>query len=339
MGHRRDFWEASIDGPVPLTRIYAAEYLEIRGALEIAPFEQALRQTIREAQTLHTVAIELDGDTPVRRLDAGLAEAWQLAYVDLAGTRDAHRAALADMRAHLAQPIELARGPFFRQALYRIAPDLYYWYHGYAHVIVDGYSGHLLTARVAEIYSALMVGTVPSPARFSTLAELQHDEDAYRASAQYADDRRYWLARFADQPRTVTLAGPARLDTRDGLPDTRETRFAATEEHARIDDLVRRVLSSTTPQLFTALTATYLHLCTGAHDIVLSIAAMSRTSSRERRTPGQIANMLPLRMHVEPGDTIDDLCRQAMREMTALRRHQRYRMGALHRELTSLDNG
>lgn len=49
------------------------------------------------------------------------------------------------------------------------------------------------------------------------------------------------------------------------------------------------------PRLVTALTAAYLYLNTGAHDIVLSVAAMARTSARERRTPAQCANMLPLR--------------------------------------------
>ncbi|WP_175807983.1 condensation domain-containing protein [Burkholderia cenocepacia] len=336
---QRDFWEAALAYPVPSTHIYAAEYFEIRGALDTDAFERALRQVIREAQTLHTTRIVLDGDTPVRVLDAALADDWALERVDLAGTKDAHAVALAGMRAHCTGAIELARGPFFRHTLYRIAPDHYYWYHGYAHILVDGYSGSLIATRAAELYSAFAAGAKAPPARFASLAELQLDEDAYRASEQFAHDRRYWLERFADQPRTVTLAGPARFPERDDGPDLRETRIASASESTRIEAVAKGLFTSTVPRLVTALTAAYLYLNTGAHDIVLSVAAMARTSARERRTPTQCANMLPLRLHVEPGHTLDDLCRQANREMTALRQHQRYRMGDLHRELTSLDNG
>lgn len=336
---QRDFWEAALAYPVPSTHIYAAEYVEIRGALDTGAFERALRQVIREAQTLHTTRIVLQGDTPVRVLDAAIADDWTLEYVDLAGTADAHDVALADMRKHCTGAIDLARGPFFRHTLYRVAPERYYWFESYAHILVDGYAASLIVTRTAELYSAFVKGVTAPPARFASLAELQLDEDAYRASEQFAHDRRYWLERFADQPRTVTLAGPALFPERGDGPDLRETRIATLIESARIDDVAKRLFTSTVPRLVTALSAAYLYLNTGAHDIVLSVAAMARTSARERRTPGQCANMLPLRLHVEPGHTLDDLCHQANREMTALRQHQRYRMGDLHRELTSLDNG
>ncbi|MGS0895735.1 condensation domain-containing protein [Burkholderia stagnalis] len=336
---QRDFWEAALAYPSPSTHVYAAEYLEIRGALDVGMLERALRQVIREAQTLHTVCIVAHRDVPVRVFDAALADNWTLDYVDLDGLPDAHDAALAGMRTHCTGAIELARGPFFRHTLYRVGPDRHYWYQGYAHILVDGYSGALIAARAAELYSAFAAGAEAPPPRFATLAELQQDEDAYRASEQHADDRRYWLERFADQPRTVTLAGPARFAERGDGPDLRETRFATADDSARIDDVARRLFASTVPRLVTALTAAYLYLNTGAHDVVLSVAAMARTSPRERRTPTQTANMLPMRLHVEPGHTLDDLCRQANREMSALRQHQRYRMGDLHRELTSLDNG
>ncbi|WP_323117929.1 condensation domain-containing protein [Burkholderia alba] len=334
-----DFWEAACGYAAPSTNIYAAEYIEIRGSLDRVLLERALRQGIREAQTLHTVRIvEVDG-APVRELDAALADAWTLEYADLAGEPDAHAVALADMRAHLASLTVLAHGPFFRYKLFRIAPDRHYWYYGYAHILIDGYSVTLLTSRIADIYNALTAGTEPAPVNFGTLAELLEDERAYRSSPQYAEDRRYWLERFADQPRTVTLAGPALLPEREGLADLRETRIVSSEERARIEHVAKQLFNSTVPRLFTALTAAYLFLQTGAHDIILSVAAMSRTSPRERRTPSEMANMLPLRLYVEPSHTLDDLCRQAHREMGELSRHQRYRMGDLHRELTSLDNG
>ncbi|WP_433960858.1 condensation domain-containing protein [Burkholderia pyrrocinia] len=152
-----DFWEAALAYPVPSTHIYAAEYLEIRGALDTGAFERALRQVIREAQTLHTTHIVLHGDTPVRVLDAAIADDWTLEYVDLAGTADAH----AGMRAHCTGAIELARGPFFRHTLYRIAPDHYYWYQGYAHILVDGYSGSLIAVRAPRACRARVPDAAP----------------------------------------------------------------------------------------------------------------------------------------------------------------------------------
>jgi hypothetical protein len=334
-----DFWEAAQAYAVPSTNIYAAEYLDIRGPLDQQRFERALRQVIDEAETLHTVRFAEAVDGPVRIVDDTVGANWALLYRDLSGVHDAHSQALAQMRDHYSRTIELEHGPFFAYILFKLDDNRYYWYQGYAHIVVDGYSCSLLATRVAEVYSALYAGVPTPPCRFASLEALMEDERSYRDSAQYTEDRRYWLSRFADHPRTTTLAGPALLPERDSLPDMRETRYAQPGQHARIETVAKDLFKSTVPQLITALTAAYIHLQTGAHDVVLAVTAMARASSRERRTPCETANMLPLRLSVEPSNTLDELCRQANQEMTALRRHQRYRMGDLHRELVSLDNG
>jgi hypothetical protein len=334
-----DFWEAALAHAVPSTNIYAAEYIDIRGPLDRDDFERALRQVIGETETLHTVRFAQAVDGPVRIVDSNVAADWVLPFCDLSGVSDAHTRALEQMRDHFSRVVELEHGPFFRQILFKLEEDRYYWYQGYAHIVVDGYSCSLIASRVAEVYSALHGGLPTPPCRFAPLEALMEDERTYRNSAQYTEDRRYWLTRFADHPRTTTLAGPALVADRGTLPDMRETRYAQPGQHARIETVAKDLFKSTVPQLVTALTAAYIHLQTGAHDVVLAVTAMARASSRERRTPCETANMLPLRLTVEPSNTLDELCRQANQEMTALRRHQRYRMGDLHRELPSLDNG
>src|SRR5690349_6661234 len=86
----------------PKNPIYnAAEYLEIRGAIDVDVFEQALRRLVREAEALRMRVVE-DGEGLWQIADPD--PRWTLQRLDLRHEEDPETAAEQWMRETLAEP-------------------------------------------------------------------------------------------------------------------------------------------------------------------------------------------------------------------------------------------
>ncbi|HYN93021.1 MAG TPA: condensation domain-containing protein, partial [Pilimelia sp.] len=169
----------------------AAECVELTGPLDRAAFEVALGATLAEAEALHVRY----ADGPVGA--AGRTPDWGLSFVDLRTAADPAGAALAWLRADLARPVDLRRGPLFGQALLRVADDRHLWCQRIHHIAADGYAFTLLARRVAAHYSALVVGGGPAgDTAFGPLADALAEDARYAGSARAVADREFWLARF-----------------------------------------------------------------------------------------------------------------------------------------------
>ncbi|GAA3309719.1 hypothetical protein GCM10020295_75110 [Streptomyces cinereospinus] len=144
---QREVWlaEQQFPGTDPALRL--GEYLDIRGPVDPAAFEAALRQVVAEADALR-VRLVPGADGPVQVLEPDLP--WALPVVDVGDEPDPERAARAWVRADLARPMDLASGPLFSFALLRLAPDRYWWYHTYHHGAVDAFGYSLVARRAAE---------------------------------------------------------------------------------------------------------------------------------------------------------------------------------------------
>ena len=131
------------------------EYLEIQGELDVGLFERALRQVMHEAEALR-LRFWHDEGQPWQCVAA--AGDWPLHVIDVALAPDPRAAAQDWMWADMRRPVELSGGPHFTHALFTAGPARYFWYIRAHHVAVDAYSGSLLAARQAEVYTALLNG-------------------------------------------------------------------------------------------------------------------------------------------------------------------------------------
>ncbi|MFF5157806.1 amino acid adenylation domain-containing protein [Streptomyces sp. NPDC000348] len=310
-----------------------AEAVEVHGPLDTALFETALRRTVEEADTFALRFADTD-DGP-RCHPAPDADGWPLHRVDVSGAPDPEAAAWAHVRADLATPADLDKGPLFAHTLLTLAPDRHLWLLRAHHLLLDGYSYKLLGRRLAETYNALAEGREPEPCGFLPVNRLQEEEAAYRASERYARDRGHWARRLAGLPE------PARLTSRTAAPTAPFLRRTAELTPAETDalDAAAARLGVRRTDLLTAATAAYLHRMTGAGDLVLGLATMSRLGGAALRTPGTASDVLPLRVAAAPGTPVAELARAVADELEALRRHQRYRGEFLRRDLGLLGTG
>src|SRR5258705_13930280 len=101
-------------------------------------------------------------------------------FIDVSSEPDPRVAAESWMMAELTRPVDLLTGPLWVCALFKAAPDHYYWYHRCHHIVMDGFTAGLFTRRVAEIYTALAEGSSPEDGTFGPLELLLEEETVYQ---------------------------------------------------------------------------------------------------------------------------------------------------------------
>ncbi|NUT50274.1 MAG: amino acid adenylation domain-containing protein, partial [Saccharothrix sp.] len=301
-----------------------SEYLEIHGPVDVALFEEALRRTVLEAETVQVRFTE-DADGVWQFL----APDPHLRFFDHTDRADPVGDAVAWMDDDLYRPMDLENGPLSVDALFEVAPDRFLYYQRNHHVIADGVSGRIFTDRLATVYSALVAGEEPPPSPFATLQQYLDDDAAYRASDAYRRDQEHWRARLADRPAPVGLtSGVAPASARPA----RATAYVEPALMGRMKELTR-ANASTWPMALTAATAVYLHLVTGARTTPVGFPVMARKSKLLRETPGMVSNILALFVDVEPSATFLDVLRRTTVEARTTLKHQRYRQEDVLRDL------
>ncbi|MFI6638491.1 amino acid adenylation domain-containing protein [Streptomyces sp. NPDC050504] len=302
------------------------EYFDIPGPVDPDLFERAVRSVVDETDSLR-VRFSADANGPRQVVVPSLD--WSMHRADLRAAPDPHAAAVAWMREELATPVDLARGPLFRQALFELAPDRFLWYQRVHHIVVDGFSMSLVARRVAKTYTALADGAPLRGPAFGPLDTLLSRDTAYAGSQQQALDREFWRGRLSDHTDPVSPAGRRATPSGGFL---RRTGDLPAPAMAALRGAARQS-GATWPAAWIAAVAAYLHRLTGKRDVVLSVPVTGRTDPAELAVPGMVANVVPLRLRVRPERGLSALVRQVADETAASRQHQRYRGEDLRRDL------
>ena len=307
------------------------EYLEIHGPVDAVSFERALRQVVAETEALRVQIIEHAGDP---RQVIGPPPSWSMPIIDVSAEPDARAAAESWMQADLARPIDPTRGPLFGYALFKASDNRFFWYARYHHVVMDAFGMWLIARRVANVYTQLKIERTTRDGSFGSLAVLLEEDAAYRASKQFAQDRRYWIDYLANRPEPVTLRGRASSDS------SRFLRNTAYLPHQGVDDLrsIAHRTGTSVAQIISTVTAIFLHRLTGAKDLVFGLPVSARDEVL-RRTPGMVSNVLPLRVAVRPNMTVSEILGQTSWQMRRVLKHQRYQITDLRRDVGGTANG
>ncbi|MFB4309160.1 amino acid adenylation domain-containing protein [Actinomadura sp. GTD37] len=313
----------------PETPIHIAQYIEIEGPVDHALFDRVARIAAHESPAMNARLAGGDG-VPRQILDPDASVSIPL--VDLSGEPDPDAAARAWMRERMSAPLPLDGDRLFLTALLRLGPDLHRWFLRAHHTILDAYSGLLISRRAAEVYTLLANGGEYVPAEVGDYRALLAAEEDYRASERFERDRAYWTDRFADRPVAVSLSDEMAEPTTDYLS---LIGAVPPEEAAGLAAGARR-LRTATQGLAIAATAAYVARMTGAEDVILGLAVSGRTSQAALDTPAMLSTVLPLRVTVRPGMTVEELVRTVTRASARALRHQRYRREDLLRDLKLL---
>ena len=309
------------------------EYLEIHGDLDVDLFEVALRHTISEAEAAH---LRFSGDGETLRLYVDKSGDWPLHVIDVSSSDDPRAAAEDWMWMDMRHPVDPREGPLFTQALFRIAPRRFFWYQRGHHISVDGFSGSVIVARQAQVYTSLLAGSPLEEGALDSFSMLIDADSAYRASRDFGRDQRFWLNTLSDLPEVVSVSGQRLQRARHFAVRQMEDidPFGAAE----LRQAARRLKTSFAGLMVTTAAA-YLHRCTGADDLILGLPVLGRIGRRQRGIPGMTANVLPIRLAIGQKTTAGELAWQVSGAVRDALRHQRYRYEDMVRDLKLVDGG
>ncbi|MEV0033004.1 non-ribosomal peptide synthase/polyketide synthase [Nocardia sp. NPDC050793] len=308
----------------PEVPINVAQYVDVHGELDAALLQEVSREAALEyGSTL--VRLGEEGGTPCQCVDTDLS--FDIPLIDFRSHADPVAAATEWMRADACAPVDLLRDRLFAGAVLRVADRRYFWYLRAHHIVLDGYGALTNTMRVAERYTARVLGVDPEAIRPGSLETLVAGEIAYRESGRYETDRAHWAERVAAldgvtslDPHTAPRAA-SNLTVGRGLPDELVERMNAVAESQ----------DSTIAVVLLAAFAGYLGRLTDRDDVVLSLPVTARTTAVLRRSAGMLSNIVPLRMSLGAA-TWGDLLRATRVEVAGALRHQRYRHEDIRRD-------
>ncbi|MFF4674023.1 condensation domain-containing protein, partial [Streptomyces sp. NPDC001279] len=305
----------------------AGEYLEIHGPIDIEIFSAALRRVVFEAESYRLRFIEEEG-RPKQYID--ISSNWHMHFSDVSQEENPQNAAESWMWANMHSPIDPKIGPLFTYALFKISSVKYIWYQRAHHIVIDGFSGYITASRLAEVYTALVNGEDCTNGAFPPFQVHVDAEIAYRRSEDYARDREYWSERLSDRPHVASLSGsrPVRTPRRF----VRHVESISGADSADIRKLARSLKTSLTG-IAIAATAAYVSSITGEKEVISGLPVTGRSGSLQRRTPGMMANIIPIRLDVHPGEQFSELTRRASQEVRQSLRYQRYRGEDIRRDL------
>ncbi|WP_280227474.1 non-ribosomal peptide synthetase, partial [Nocardia farcinica] len=316
-------WYAQhVDPQVPIN---IAQYVDLRGDLDVDALERASAAAAREMGSGFLKIVERDGE-PFQTVDFTLDAT--LEYVDLRDAEDPEAAAAEWMRAEYSRPLDIVADRLIRAAALRLADSRWFWYSRAHHIALDGFGAMTFMNRIAELYTAEVTGTEPSPAKATDLKTLYESEIAYRDSSRFESDKQHWAERVAGLEEGSSLAGrsapPAPVNGVTSAALSPEQDALLTEAVARHDN--------SPAGLLIAAFATYLAQMTGAEDVILSLPVTARTTAAMRRSGGAVSNIVPLRLRVAHDTTVAELLKSVQVEVSGALRHQRYRHEDIRRD-------
>ncbi|HEX8273216.1 MAG TPA: amino acid adenylation domain-containing protein [Longimicrobiaceae bacterium] len=302
---------AGRDGPLPLSfaqeRLWVIDRMDpggsaynmpftlrLRGELDEDALRAALDALVERHESLRTVFPAAEG-RPVQLVRPAGGAPFRRESLDGVPAEEREARALAAAAEESWRPFDLAEGPLFRAALFRVAADDHVLVLAQHHAVTDGWSMGVLFRELSALYSALVRGE-PSP-----LAPLP---------LQYADFavwQRGWLAgetlerQVAFWRRTLAGAPPLlELPTDRPRPAVQTTRGGAHRFRlpAATLDALRAVSRAEGATLFmTALAGFQLLLARYSRqdDLVVGTPIAGRTHEALEGMVGMFVNTLALR--------------------------------------------
>ena len=326
---QRGLWFSQRISPGAILNI--AEAVEIRGQIEPAVFQRALRQVLAEAEQLRVRIMEHSG-YPQQVVQPSYD--CEFPYLDFSGDSDSNAAIHHWMQHEVEQPVNLAKDAPWISALLKAADGHYFWYHRAHHMVCDGYGGGMVARRLADVYRSYANGMEPEPNAFATVPATIEAEGKYRNSRHFQRDREYWMQQLEQLPEAVTLS---RSPHRHGLSNKllRSTGHLSPDAALGIT-AIAKAAGVSVPQVLISIFATYYYRITRVCDLVFGMPVSGRISGVLRQAVGVCANMVPIRLPFTRAMTFPDLLSQVSKLTLQALRHQQYRYEDMRRDLNML---
>ncbi|WP_243040998.1 non-ribosomal peptide synthetase [Dyella sedimenti] len=306
----------------------------LRGRLDEAAFEQAMRALMQRQPILRTAFRREDGEVMQVVEDIGIT---LFPAEDLSALPADEREAELMRRLQVLTdtPFDLARAPLFSARMFRLADDEHVFFFMPHHIIWDGWSFDILYAELSQLYKAFAEG---SPSPLPPLPVSYGDYAAWHAqwleSEPFAAQLGYWRERLGKAQETRAL--PTDHPRRPGMSGIGRTEWIRVSKEAT--DAMHAVARQADATLNMALLALYyvmLSGMTGERHLVVGTPVRARNHTDVESVMGYFNNLLPLHVTVDPSRRFIDFVRQVKDAAIESFGHPDVPLEYLQRELRS----
>ncbi len=210
------------------------------------------------------------------------------------------------IRAVVEEPFTLSSPPLLRARLLRVTDaDEAQWVLVLCvhHIVVDGWSLGILMAELGAAYTSLVGGTPPQwpepEMQYADFALWQRD---FLTGDEIAGQREFWR---------TTLSGATALDLVTDRPRTAATSYRGDAVRTVLPDvLVKRLATAAQTEnatefmVFLTAWSVVLSRWSGQHDLVIGTPVAGRPSDELDGVVGFFVNTLPLRVRLDPHETL-----------------------------------
>jgi len=276
------------------------------GPLEPAAIERILTALVERHEVLRTTLTSLDGE-PVQQIHPAAPITLPVSDLSALPAEVRGAALLRELRAAAAHPFDLATGPLFRPALWRLGDADHALMLGMHHAISDGWSIGVLARDFAELWTADREQRAPRlPDLPIQYADYAHWHRSRMLSGELDGRRKYWLEQLSGH------RGILRLPTDRPRPASQTFNAGAYEFRLsdRTVDHLRAFCKETGVTLFMSCISAYaavLARYSGQHDLLVGIPAAGRTQAELEQLIGFFVNALVLRFRIDPSASVRDL--------------------------------
>ncbi len=291
------------------------------GALNIRALEQSIATIVQRHEVLRTTFVDREG-VPALHIsdDINLA----LETVDLASVPDSERQTklASHMAAVVDNPFDLAQGPLFRVALYRLGDAEHVIAVAMHHIISDAWSMGVLVREICASYDAYASSGEPAlvslPVQYADFAAWQR---AWLQGAVLENQLAYWREHLQDAPPYLDLPADHH---RPAVRKFRGARVTASLPQT-IAERVKSLCQEQGATQYMALLAAFnvlLYRYTGQSDIVVGTPIANRGRRELEGLIGFFVNTLALRTRLDGAPSFREVLARVRETALAAYAHQ-----------------
>ncbi|MDE2078696.1 MAG: AMP-binding protein, partial [Burkholderiales bacterium] len=275
----------------------------LHGPLDVAAFEHALQLLIERQSVLRTV-MERTPEGARQRILPQLD--FKLPFTDLSDLpADQQQASLqATVKQLVETPYPLEQGPLFSAHLWRLSPTEHAFFFQTHHLIWDGWSFDIFYQDISELYEACRTGRAPQlPPITVSYGDFSAWHQQWLSGPELARQTEYWRNKLSPLPDPIELPlDRPRPAVMSGRGDSVMFNLGS-----RVTRALREQAQRSGRTLYVTLLSAYtlaLHQISQQRDFVVGTPVRGREQPGLEPLMGFFVNMLPMRMQIDPDQTL-----------------------------------
>lgn len=288
-----------------------AEWVELIGPLDADRLFDCMDHVYSQADSLN-VLIDVDAEgKPGKRQVSQESRCYRTLPISASGVD----AAVEFFRADSRRGFDLQRELGYRVYLVRISETRHLWYHCIHHLLSDGYGINLIRQKVLQRYLSVPV----TDSLFTPWSAFAKEEESYRASQRYQDDKAFWQASLADRRPPVSYSANS------AIPEIDTHCFHKTFSLQLIEQAAQCYDGASWVDFLYASVAAHLACQTGCLEVTLGIPFMGRLGSRSANAAGMVMNIIPLQLNLRGCRCFGDVLKVCIKRLSEVKPHARFR--------------